>query len=100
MSRKKGTGTQTFENTIQQNFIKFGAVNRKLRPFVAGVPPASFPEDELAVAVVEAEFLRLHRDARQALLQAELGQLAHAVRQQVDAHAQRLDRGRRFEDLA
>ena len=75
-------------------------VDRKLRPLVAGVPAARFLEDELAEAVVEAQLLRLDRERGELFLQAQLGQLAHAVRQQVDADAQRPDLRRRLEDVA
>src|SRR5258706_14088662 len=70
--------------------MQMGPVDRQLRQFVAGEAPARLAEDELAEAVVEAQFLRFHSDAREPLLQAKLGELAHAVRQQVHADAERL----------
>src|SRR5258706_3833687 len=87
-------------NSLQENLMQIRAVDRELRPFVAGVAPARLAEDELPEAVVETQLPRLHRDAREALLQAELGELAHAVRQQVHADAERLDFGRGLEHAA
>ncbi|MNC91593.1 hypothetical protein D3C83_78850 [compost metagenome] len=75
-------------------------MDRELRPVVAGEAPARFLEDELPVAVVEAQFLRLDGERGELFLQAELGELAHAVRQKVDAHAQRPDLRRGLENLA
>src|SRR5262245_35229980 len=80
--------------------MQIGTMNRKLRPLVASVAPARLLEDELAEAVVEAELACFHCERRKTLLQAELGQLAHAVRQEIDPHAERPDRGRGLEHLA
>src|SRR4029078_2877394 len=66
----------------------------------AGEAAARLLVDELAEAVVEAQLARLDRQARQGLVAAKLGELAHAVRQEVDAHAQRPDFGRRLENPA
>ena len=76
------------------------AVHRQLRPAVAGESAARLLEDELAEAVVEAQLPRLDRGPGELFLQAELGELAHAVRQQVDADPERLDLRRGLEDSA
>ena len=49
------------------------------------------------MTAVEGEFARLDGLCGQNVLQAEFGELAHGMRQQVDADAQRQHVGRSFE---
>src|SRR5476649_2193961 len=72
---------------VEQRLVQVGAMDRELRPVVAGVAAARLLEDELAMAAVEGELARLDALRRERLLQAELRQFAHGVRQEVDAGA-------------
>ncbi len=85
---------------IEQRAVKIGAMDRELWPVVAGKAAARLLEDELAVAAVEGELSRLDALRGQRLLQAEFAELAHGVRQKVDADAERHHLRRRFEDAA
>ena len=67
-----------------------------MRPRVAGIAAAGLLEDELAVLVEPDELFRLDAARADTRLDAELGQPAHGVRQQVDADAERLQLGGRF----
>src|SRR5262245_11811151 len=80
--------------------MQVGTMDGELGPLVAGVAAARLLEDELAEAVVEAQLARLHRHRGELFLQPEFGQLSHAVRQEIDADAERLDVGRSLEDPA
>ena len=57
-------------------------------------------EDELAVLGEEDGLLGAHSDGIQSRQQAQLGQLANRVRQEVDADAKRLEFRHRFVDAA
>src|SRR5437764_336095 len=60
----------------------------EMRIGIARAQSAGLRVDELAVVRKPAELFRLDRDAPQRVDQPELGQLAAAVRQQVDADAE------------
>src|SRR5256885_2943262 len=66
----------------------------------AGIAAAQVLDDGLAVAAVVGERARLDGVPGELVGKAELGELAHAMRQEVDADAQRMDFGRGFEDSA
>src|SRR5476649_1480589 len=85
---------------VEQRLVQVGAMDRELRPAVAGVAAARLLEDELAMAAVEGELARLDAKRGERLLQAELRQFAHGMRQEVDADAERHHLRHRFEDAA
>ncbi len=64
-------------------------MDRELRPVVAGEAPARLLVNELAVAAVEGQLARLDGARGQLFLQAEFAQLAHGMRQEIDADAER-----------
>lgn len=84
----------------EEHVVQIGAMDRELRPVVAGEAAARLLVDELAMTAVEGELARLDGARGQRILQAKFGQLAHGVRQQVDADSQRQDRRHRLEDAA
>ena len=67
---------------------------------VAGVEPARLAPDPLAVAGEVGELGGPDACALEPSSRAEVGQLAHRVRQQVDADAERLELRHALEDLA
>ena len=97
MREPHGVAAQARSHRIEHHLVQVGAMDRKLRPVVAGEAAARLLVDELAVAAVEGELARLDGVRGQRLLQAELAQLAHGMRQQVDADAQRQHVGRGLE---
>src|SRR6266545_1526787 len=97
MIEPHGITAQPLHRRVEQHRVQIGAMDRELRPVVAGVAAAWLLVDELAVAAVEGELARLDGASGQRVLQAKLAELTHAVRQDVDADAQRLDLGRRLE---
>jgi len=85
---------------VEQERLQVGAVDRELRPGVAGAAPQRFLIYELAEAVEKDTLGGLDRDARERRLEAELAEDLGSVRQQVDADTDRLDLRRRLEDAA
>jgi len=85
---------------VEQERLQVAAMDRELRPRVAGLAPQRFLIYELAEPVEEHALGGLDRDARERRLEAELAEDLGSVRQQVDADADRLDLGRRLEDAA
>jgi hypothetical protein len=83
---------------FQQNGLQVRAMDRELRPRVSRAPAERFLVDELAEAVEEHTLRRFHANARQRGLEAKSAQDFGRVRQQVDAHADRLDLGRGLEE--
>jgi len=75
-------------------------MDRELRPWVARPAPQRLLIDELAEAVEKDTLGGLDRDARERRLEAELPERLGGVRQQVDTDADRLDLGRRLEEVA
>jgi threonine dehydratase len=80
--------------------MQIGAVDRKLRPAVPGESAARIAKDHLPEAIAVDDFPRRHRQPRELRFQAELVELAHRVRQQVDADAERPDLRRSLEHAA
>src|SRR5262249_17235963 len=66
------------------------AMDRELRPFVAGFQSARFAPDRLAALGEVSEFPRTDAGGIEAVVQAKLDQLAHGMRQHIDADAERL----------
>src|SRR6185437_14981949 len=93
-----GVLAQALPRCIEQDLVEVGAMDRELRPVVAGVAAAQVADDRRAVAAVVGERARLDRVRGELVGEAELAELAHAVRQEVDADAERMDLGRGLED--
>jgi hypothetical protein len=85
---------------VEQDRLQVAAVDGELRPAIARAPPERLAVDELAEAVEERRFGGLDRHLRERVLQTQVRQHARRVRQEVDAHAHRLDLGRRLEHPA
>lgn len=83
----------------EQDALQPAAVDGILRPVVARFQSARLPPDELAELVVVRKILRADGRPVQLILQTEIPQDAHRVGEQVDAHAQFLQRFDRFIDL-
>src|SRR3546814_645325 len=92
-------GADALAHRLQQQHLQLAAVDRELWPAVAGGLAARFRPDELAALGVVGELGRAHAEAVELPQQAELVELAHRMRQQVDADAERLQRRRGLEDL-
>jgi hypothetical protein len=84
---------QALERLFEQHRLQVAAVDRELRPVVARMFARCFLEDQLAVLGEEDRLLRAHAHRVELRQQAELGQLAHRMRQQVHAHAHGLEFG-------
>ncbi|MCY1226542.1 hypothetical protein D9M72_387770 [compost metagenome] len=91
--------TQPLGHGAMQQHLELAAMDRELRPVVARRQPARFMPDALAQLVVVGERRGLDRDPGQRVAQAELGQDAYRVRQQVDAHAEGAQRFAGFPDF-
>lgn len=83
---------------VEQDRVQVGAMDRELRPVVAGVAAAQVANDVLAVATVIGKRPGLDRFRGKLVGEAELGEFAHAVWQQVDADSERQDFRRGLED--
>ncbi len=77
----------------EQHRVQVGAVDREMRPLVAGGEPPRLAIDQLAVAREERVVLRLARNRRELVLQAERAQLLDRVRPEIDADAERKNFG-------
>jgi hypothetical protein len=99
-AEKQAIGADPPAHRIQKHRLQVAAVDRELRPGVAGVPAERFLVYELAEAVVERRLARLDRELRERRLEGELAEHLGSVRQQVDANPERSDLGRRLEDAA
>jgi len=86
-------GAQASERLFEQHSLQIAAVDRELRPVVARMLARGFLKDQLAVFGEEDRLLRAHTHRVELRQQAEFGQLAHRMRQQVHAHAQGLEFG-------
>ncbi len=91
-------GSDTLLERLEQDDLEIAAMNLKLWPIVAGQTPGRLAVHKLAEPVEECRFPSGDGDPRQRLLQAQLGQHLHRMREQTDADANRLDLGRRFVD--
>src|SRR5579883_2123449 len=86
--------------SVEQHRLEIASVNRDLRPVVSGAAAEFFRVDVLAEAVEERGLLREHAALGERGFEAELAQLAHGVRQEIDADADRSDLRRRLEHAA
>ena len=86
---------QPFGRGIEQDLLQRAAMDRELRPFVAGLDPARLAPDRLAVLGKIRKFPGAHAGRVEPVEQAEFDQLANRVRQHVDADAERLQLGAR-----
>ena len=73
---------------VGERELQLTAMDRDLRPLVARLAAARLAPDRLAEAVEVRERRRRDALALDAVREAELGELAHRVRQQVDADAE------------
>ncbi|OIQ71926.1 hypothetical protein GALL_464530 [mine drainage metagenome] len=80
---------QAFGRGIEQDLLQHPAMDRELRPFVAGLDPARLAPDRLAVLGKIREFPGAHAGRVEPVEQAEFDQLANRVRQHVAAHRDR-----------
>src|SRR3569832_1709737 len=78
---------------VEQDLQKDAAVDRELRPFVAGLQPARLRPDLLAMLGEVGELLGAHRRFVETVEQTELDQLAAGMGQYVVADADRLQFG-------
>ena len=79
--------SQSLPHGVDQYLMQVAAMDRQLRPVIAGGTAAWLLADELTEAVVVGHFLGGDCDILQRLTDAQLGQLAHGVRLQIDTHA-------------
>lgn len=85
---------------IKQQHLQVAAVDRKLRPVVAGELAARFAPDDFAALGGIDQFLRADSAGIQARQQAQFIEFAYRMGQHIDANAKRLDLRRRFIDPA
>ena len=93
-----GARSESLLHGVEQHALQLAAVDRVLRPAVPGATAARLAADAVAEAVVVGELRGRHRDGLERLGEAELGQLADRVGEEVDAGADRLDAARGFDD--
>ena len=79
------SGTDPLLHGGEQDRVQVATVDGVLRPGISGTESARLGPDQLAVPVVIAKLRGLDRRRRQRLAQAELAQLAHRIRLQIDA---------------
>ena len=101
--REAMTGEDAFAadprpHRIVKDEMQVAAVDRVLRPAVAGGDSSRLGPDQLAELVVIGEGGGLDGDLGKLVAKAELDQLADGVRLQIDADAERLDRRNLLED--
>ena len=86
---------------FMQQHVELAAMNRILRPVVAGQEPARLGIDVVAVKPDQRPFLCGQADAVEILLgDAEIIEFAHGIGLQIDADAERAHFPHRFEDDA
>ena len=91
--------SQPFDRGIEQNLLQRAAMDRELRPFVTGLDAARLAPDRLAVLGEIRELLGADSGRIERVVQAELDQFAHRMRQHVDADAERPQLGHAFKDF-
>src|ERR1019366_375862 len=89
--------SQPLGRGVEQDLLQRAAMDRELRPSVAGLDAARLAPDRLAVLGKIREFPGAHARRVELVEQAEFDQLAHGVRQHVDADAERLPLGHALE---
>ena len=92
-------GAQALDHRPSQHAEQQTAIDRPLRPAVAGGETARFGPDPLSLAVVVGERTGAHRQRVQLGRESELGQLARGVGQHVDADPELAHLPRRLEQL-
>ncbi len=96
-----GAGTQPLLHRARQQHLQCTTVHRVLRPPVAGQQAARLGIDVVAVAAHQRPFARRQADGGQLrVVDAQVHQLAHGIRLQVDAHAEWLEFRHRLVDDA
>ena len=93
-------GAEARTNRVKQDDEQLAAMDRILRPAIAGGAAAWFRPDQLAVFVVVGERRRFDRGLGERIAQTELGELAHCIGLQVDADAERAQRDDELIDAA
>ena len=88
---------QPFDRGIEQDLLQRAAMDRELRPFVTGLDAARLAPDRLAVLGEIRQFPGADAGRIELVVQAELDQFAHRMRQHVDADAERPQLGHAFE---
>ena len=83
-------GAETCTHRVEQHHLQPPTVHRQLRVGVARGQSAGFGEQQLAAMGVEADRRRGRGHGGQRVTEAELGEFADRVRQQVDPDSQRL----------
>ena len=99
MSGVHRSAPQALDHGRQQDRLQLPAVDRELWRREPGGAPARLLPDLLAQTIEVAQLGRLDGLPRQCIAQPQLGELAHRVGQQVDAHAQCRDLVRRLVHL-
>src|SRR6266851_4739724 len=97
MAGDEAVRTEPLLHGVEQDLVQVGAMDREVRPLVAGCPSPRLAVDQLAVAGEEGVVLRLAGDRRERIFQAERAQLFHRMRTEIDADAERTDLRRRLE---
>jgi hypothetical protein len=90
-------GAQARARRLEELHLQDAPVNRDLRPAVAGAQAARLGPDALAALGVVGELGARDPRGFERCAQPELVQLAHRVRQEVDADAERPQLGHRLE---
>ena len=91
--------SQPLDRGIEQDLLQRAAMDRELRPFVTGLDAARLAPDRLAVLGEIRELLGADGVRIELVVQAELDQFAHRMRQHVDADAERPQLGHAFKDF-
>ena len=90
--------SQPLGRGIEQDLLQRAAMDRKLRPFVSGLDAARLAPDRLAVLGEIRELPGADGVRIELVVQAELDQFAHRMRQHVDADAERPQLGHAFKN--
>lgn len=99
MAGHEGFAAKTRRHRLQQQHVQTAAMHRVLGPVVAGVQAARLGVDLVAVATDQSPLPAAHADLRQhGVVQPQIEQLAHRIRLQIDAQAQRCELSNRLED--
>ena len=93
-------GAERRARRVLQDHQQIAAVDRILRPGIAGGAAARLAPDELPVPVVVGERRGLDRGVGERPAEAQLDQLAHRVGLKIDPEPERIDARDRFEDAA
>jgi hypothetical protein len=86
-----GVRSEPLLDGTMDDALEATAVDRELRHVVTGIDAAGFTPDFLTVAIKIVELIGADRDVVELLEQAEAGELAHGVRQRIDADAELAD---------